>query len=180
METHQGTFEGISRAVREDMRLDVVGRPSPKGLYFEAAYQKIVLKTETAQAQTIRKGTYDTGDRPHIVRVSGVPNGLLKALHLGTVSAHDLAGNLQAINARANADLIRISVIHGQGAERILLDRGKGGQVSEHEIEIPLAPAGTPTHLIYERLDAQGNVVGSRLGYQSGRMLEIHWDGSQQ
>ena len=180
METHRGTFEAVARTVREDMRLDVLGRPTPKGPYFEAAYQKLLLRPESARATTLRPGTYDTGDRPHVVQVSGIPNGLLKALHLGTVSAHDLGGNLSAIRARAASDLVRISFAHGRGAERILVDRGQGGEVSEHEIEIPLAAPGTPTFLIYERLDRRGSVVGGRGGYQSGRILELRWDGTQQ
>ena len=178
MEIRHGTYEEVTRAVREDMRLDVLGRPSAKGPAFEAAYQKLVLGTASARARTLREGSYDTGDVSHRVRISGVPNGLLRAMHLGTASAHDLGGNVAAIKARAEGDLIRISFAHGQGPERVLVDRGKGGQVSENELEIPLAAPGVPTFLIYERLDPRGRVVGGRNGYRSGRILELHWDGT--
>jgi len=177
MQTHQGTHESVVNAVRADMRLDVVGRPSARGLEFEAAYQKLVLKTETAHAQTIRAGSYTPVDQPHQVKISGVPGGLLRATHLGTTSSHDLGGNQARIDARALSDRVRIAIDHGEGTpQRILVDRGLSGHVSLHDIEIPLK-LGTPTRLLYERLDQAGNILGGRLGYQSGRILELHWDG---
>jgi hypothetical protein len=177
METHHGSYEGVVNAVRSDMRLDVTGRPTAGGRpYFEASYQKLVIRTESARASTLRAGSYTPVDQPHQVRISGVPGGLLRVTHLGTTSAHDLGGNRSAIDARAASDLVRISVAHGSGPERVLVDRGQAGHVSLHDLEIPLA-LGMPTRVIYEHLDSRGNVAGGRYGYQSGRVLELHWDG---
>lgn len=152
-----------------------------------AAFQELVLKN-VRNAETMKRGEY--GDSPHVdspqvLKVSGVPNGELELTHIGTMSTHDFAGINNAgvfeqrLQSRASGDRVRISFDYGEGTpSKVLVDRGQGGVVSQHDVKVPLNPNGT-TRLIYERQDSSGNVVGSRWGYQMGRIVNIQWDGSK-
>ncbi len=159
-----------------------------------AAYQELVVNNPGAKVETVREGYYEEDhSKPHsdqhqIVKVSGVPGGVLEATHFGTLSTHDLFDSngdnfrRQVYEERLKNDGMQVSYSWGNSGQfKVLAKMSRSGDVSKNDVKIPLNPAGS-TFVKYERLggvDAQGNggvVVGGTGGYTMGRLVEIQWD----
>ena len=155
---------------------------------YPAAFQELFLKN-ASNAVTVKPGDYGQqknggyADSPQVVKVSGVPNGVLEMTHFGTVSTHDLFNettekfNEAKFKERVNDDRVAISYDYGAGTQRQrLVNLGLGGVVAKNDLKVPLNPKGI-TRIIYERQNTAGVVVGGTGGYTMGREVHLEWDG---
>jgi hypothetical protein len=167
-----GDPRAIAAEEREALRRFVLGSRTGRG----AAKQHILIPLpEGANVRTLEAGDYSKErrvDKAQRIVLSGF-TGPVRAIHLGTMSVHDLydertgAFDQKTFDLRLAHDRMGLE-IDGQR----LLDRAEAGHVSMNEIVIPKGAR----EIEYLRQAENGRVVGDRVGYKMGRLLKLSWE----
>ena len=141
-----------------------------------AAKQHILIQLPPgASIQTIEPGQYSKSpfvDKSQLIKLTGF-SGDIQAIHLGTMSVHDLynettgAYNQALFDLRERDDRMALEL-----DGRRVLNRVPSGLVAMNDVTIP---KGT-REIQYVRQDANGRTVGDRYGYTMGRVLRLSWD----